>query len=147
VLIPAKNIKHLGLKREVIAAVESGKFTIYGVNKIEEALELLTGVPAGELTAEGQYPPQSIFGRVTKRLNDMARIAAEWGERGTQKHLKRPHKDATITDRHIQREVSLSIPIHRHLNPLTFRHGSRLSLCTGRTPGSECREELKFLMD
>lgn len=84
VLIPAKNIKHLGLKREVIAAVESGKFTIYGVNKIEEALEVLTGVPAGELTAEGQYPPQSIFGRVTKRLNDMARIAAEWGERGTQ---------------------------------------------------------------
>lgn len=88
VLIPAKNIRHLALKREVVEAAESGKFSIFGVNKIEEALELLTGISAGELTPDGQYPPDSIFGRVTKRLTGMAKIAAEWGERRSPKSSK-----------------------------------------------------------
>jgi predicted ATP-dependent protease len=80
VLIPAKNIRHLALNREVVEAAESGKFSIFGVNYIEEALELLTGIPAGVLTPDGQYPPDSIFGRVAKRLTEMAQIAEEWGK-------------------------------------------------------------------
>ena len=80
VLIPAKNIRHLALNREVVEAAESGNFSIFGVNNIEEALELLTGISAGEMTPDGQYPPDSIFGRVAKRFTEMAKIAAEWGE-------------------------------------------------------------------
>jgi len=80
VLIPAKNIRHLTLNREVVEAAESGKFSIFGVTNIEEALELLTGVPAGEMNPEGQYPPDSIFGRVANRLTEMAKIAEEWGK-------------------------------------------------------------------
>jgi len=85
VLIPAKNIRHLALNREVVQAAESGKFSIFGVTTIEEALELLTGIPAGEMTPEGQYLPDSVFGRVAKRLTEMAKIAEEWGKRRSSK--------------------------------------------------------------
>ena len=81
VLIPAKNIRHLALNRVVVEAAESGKFSIFGVNTIEEALELLTGIPAGEMNRDGQYPPDSIFGRVVKRLTEMAKIAEDWDKR------------------------------------------------------------------
>jgi lon-related putative ATP-dependent protease len=80
VLIPAKNIRHLGLNHEVVEAAESGRFTVYGVHTIEEVLELLTGMPAGEIQSDGQYPPNTILGRVARRLTEMAKIASEWGE-------------------------------------------------------------------
>ncbi len=89
VLIPAKNIRHLALNRKVIAAAESGKFSIFGVTNIEEALELLTKVPAGEMTPEGQYPPESIFGRVAARLTEMANIAEEWGKQKSSKSSRK----------------------------------------------------------
>jgi len=88
VLIPAKNIPHLTLNREVVDAAESGKFSIFGVTNIEEALELLTGVPAGAMTPDGQYPPDSIFGRVAKRFTEMAQIAEEWDKRRASKSSK-----------------------------------------------------------
>jgi hypothetical protein len=58
------------------------------VNSIEEALELLTGIPPGEMTSDGEYPPDSIYGRVAKRLTEMAKIAEEWGKRGSSKSSK-----------------------------------------------------------
>ena len=78
VLIPAKNIRHLALNHAVIKAAESDKFSIYGVNTIEEALELLTGISTGEMTQDGQYPPKSIYGRVAQRFTEMAKIAEKW---------------------------------------------------------------------
>ncbi len=80
VIIPARNTKHLALNREVIAAVEEGKFAVYGVDTIEQALELLIGVPAGERGPEGDFPPESIYGRTAARLNELAQIVATWGE-------------------------------------------------------------------
>ena len=88
VLIPAKNIRHLALNRKVVEAAESKNFSIFGVNNIEEALEILTGIPAGEMTPDGQYPPDSIFGRVAKRFTEMAMIAEERGERRSPKSSK-----------------------------------------------------------
>jgi predicted ATP-dependent protease len=81
VLIPAKNIRHLALNHNVVEAAEAGKFTVYGVHTIEEVLELLTGMPAGAIQPDGQYPPNTIFGRAAQRLREMAKIAAEWGDR------------------------------------------------------------------
>jgi len=48
VIIPATNVQHLMLKQEVIEAVEAGQFHIYPVKTVDEGLELLTGIPAGE---------------------------------------------------------------------------------------------------
>jgi lon-related putative ATP-dependent protease len=80
VIIPARNTKHLALRREVVEAVESGHFAIYAVNTIEEALELLTGVAAGERGLDGTYPRETVFGRAAQRLEEMALVVAEWAE-------------------------------------------------------------------
>lgn len=80
VIIPARNTKHLALRREVVEAVESGHFTIYAVNTMEEAIELLTGVAAGERGLDGEYAPETVYGRAAQRLEEMAQVVAEWGE-------------------------------------------------------------------
>ncbi|MCK6498280.1 MAG: hypothetical protein L6Q38_02235, partial [Nitrospira sp.] len=80
VIIPSRNIKHLALNRKVVEAVEAGLFTVYAVDTIEDALELLTGVPAGERGPDGLYPHDSVYGRTAARLAEMAQIVACWGE-------------------------------------------------------------------
>jgi predicted ATP-dependent protease len=86
VIIPAKNTKHLALRREVVEAVAAGKFAIYGVTRVEEAIELLTGVPAGERGADGLYPEDSLYGRAAQKLAEMAEIVSAWGEHGRAQH-------------------------------------------------------------
>ena len=80
VIIPARNTKHLALRRGVVEAVESGNFAVYAVNMIEEVLELLTGVAAGQRGLDGTYPPDTVFGRAAIRLEEMAQAVAEWRE-------------------------------------------------------------------
>jgi lon-related putative ATP-dependent protease len=77
VLIPATNVKHLMLRRDVVEAVAAGKFHVYPVETIDQGIELLTGIPAGEHDEMGNYPAESINGRVQKRLNDLAAKQAE----------------------------------------------------------------------
>ncbi len=72
VVIPESNVADLQLDPEIVAAVESGRFHIYAVARIEEGIELLTGVPAGERGADGAYPPDSALGRCAARLATMA---------------------------------------------------------------------------
>ncbi len=88
VIIPTRNAKHLALRRDVIEAVEAGTFAVYGVNTVEEALELLTGVPAGERGADGSYPPGSIYARAAQRMTEMAQAVADWGEHGHAENKK-----------------------------------------------------------
>jgi predicted ATP-dependent protease len=78
VLIPATNVEHLMLRRDVREAVREGQFHIYPVTTIDEGIELLTGVPAGERDASGVFPEESGNGRVEKRLADSARLAREF---------------------------------------------------------------------
>ncbi len=68
VMIPKSNVKNLMLKREVVKAVASGAFHIYPVETIAEGIEILTGVPAGTADDKGEFPPESVFGRVQKTL-------------------------------------------------------------------------------
>jgi lon-related putative ATP-dependent protease len=84
VIIPASNVQHLMLREDVVQAVRDGKFRVCAVESIDEALELLTGLPAGERTAEGTYPPGSINARVQDRLREFAerwRASTEWRTR------------------------------------------------------------------
>ncbi len=80
VIIPARNTKHLALRRDVVEAVESGHFSVYAVNCIEEALELLTGIAAGERGLDRTYPPDSVFGLAALRLEEMAQAVAQWSD-------------------------------------------------------------------
>ena len=75
VLIPVSNLKHLMLRQDVIDAVEKGIFTIYAVENVDQALTLLTGVPAGEIDEKGAYPEGTINYWVVERLAELAKIS------------------------------------------------------------------------
>jgi len=82
VVIPAANVRHLMLKPEVVQAVRDGKFHVYAVKSIDEAMEALTGVAAGERLPDGTYEPATINARVEERLRGFAERAAEYGRPG-----------------------------------------------------------------
>ena len=81
VLIPQANVKHLMLHKDVIDAVTQGKFHIYAVTSIDQGIEILTGIPAGERDAKGDYPPESINYLVEQRLVTLAKEAHEHEEK------------------------------------------------------------------
>jgi predicted ATP-dependent protease len=68
VLIPAANVKHLMLRQDVVEAVTEERFHLYAVEHVDQGIEILTGVPVGELDAEGSYPEGTINQRVQARL-------------------------------------------------------------------------------
>ena len=68
VLIPASNVKHLMLRHDVVAAVAAGQFQVYAVETIDQGIEILTGVLAGERDASGEFPVGSVNQRVEARL-------------------------------------------------------------------------------
>jgi predicted ATP-dependent protease len=72
VMIPSRNLPHLMLRKDVVAAVKAGRFHIYSVSTVEEGLETLTGVVAGEPQQDGAYPADTIFGRVDVELRRLA---------------------------------------------------------------------------
>jgi len=73
VMIPASNVKHLMLRPDVVEACAKGDFHIYAVETIDQGIELLTGIPAGELDDNGDYPSGSINRRVAAKLASFTR--------------------------------------------------------------------------
>ena len=72
VIIPAANSINLMLRDDVVAAVAQGRFHIWPVRTVDEGIALLTGVAAGERGADGAYPPDSVNGRVDRKLRELA---------------------------------------------------------------------------
>ena len=68
VMIPRANVKNLMLKKEVVDAVRQGRFHVYQVTRVEEGIEILTGVPAGRADKKGHYPQTTVFGKVQRKL-------------------------------------------------------------------------------
>jgi len=68
VMIPASNVKHLMLRHDVVDAVAAGRFSIYPISTIDEGIEILTGIAAGEANEEGVYPKGTINRLVYDRL-------------------------------------------------------------------------------
>ena len=72
VMIPKQNVKNLMLRRDVVDAVAAGQFHVYAVRTIDEGMEILTGVGAGERGAGGAYPEGTVNDRVDRRLKEFA---------------------------------------------------------------------------
>lgn len=70
VIFPIQNIRDLMLKEEVIDAVKQGVFHLYPISRVEEGIEILTGVKAGKKTAKG-YEAGSVFYLVEKRIKEL----------------------------------------------------------------------------
>ncbi len=78
VLIPAANVEDLMLREDVLDAVAGGNFHIWPVLRIEQGIELLTGVKAGQRNGDGAFPAETVFAKVDERLRDMARMMKEF---------------------------------------------------------------------
>jgi lon-related putative ATP-dependent protease len=72
VLIPVLNVPDLMLSPVVVQAVKDGTFQVLGIRTIQEGIEVLTGVPAGDPDGEGRYPSESVFGRVDVKLRSFS---------------------------------------------------------------------------
>ena len=93
VLIPAANVKHLMLRRSVLDAAAEGRFRIYAVETVDQALELLTGLPSGVRDSRDRYPPESVNGRVEARLGEFARLRAHFGAEAKESEKGSPAHD------------------------------------------------------
>lgn len=87
VIIPRANVVNLMLDDRVLDAVREGRFHVYSVSQVDEALALLVGEPAGELDEEGHFPEGSVNARVVERLREIAEMEIEEEEKGPAKAM------------------------------------------------------------
>jgi lon-related putative ATP-dependent protease len=72
VVIPQLNVGDLMLRKDVVQAVQAGKFHVYPVRTIDQGIEILTGLPAGEKGPDGTYPPGTVNGLADQKLLELA---------------------------------------------------------------------------
>jgi lon-related putative ATP-dependent protease len=77
VMIPKANVKNLMLKGGVVDAVKKGKFHIYRVATIQEGIEILTGAKAGVRDQKGNFPPNTVYGKVQAKLKEYVKRTFE----------------------------------------------------------------------
>lgn len=82
VIIPAANKKDLMLKQDLRTAVGKGRFAVYAVEHVDQAMALLTGMAAGIPDSDGLYPPETINGRIQRRLAEWTSIRQRYVGRG-----------------------------------------------------------------
>ncbi len=68
VVIPGRNVRNLMLRKDVVEAVRAGRFRIHAIDRVEEGIDILTGIPAGVPDADGVYPEGTLNRRVADRL-------------------------------------------------------------------------------
>jgi lon-related putative ATP-dependent protease len=77
VIIPRANVRNLMLRSDVVEAIRSGRFHVYPVIHVDQGLELLTGMPAGDVET-----PDTIHYLVNTRLRQLAQEIMAFGESG-----------------------------------------------------------------
>jgi predicted ATP-dependent protease len=85
VIIPRDNVKHLMLQEEVIEAVQDGKFGVFAVKNIDEALSIMTGVEAGQRNKDGDFPAGTVNAKVEEQLIRYAALRKRHAE-GADEH-------------------------------------------------------------
>jgi predicted ATP-dependent protease len=79
VIIPKANLQNLMLREDVVGAVADGKFNVWSMNDVAEAVETLTGVALGKARAAGGFSPGSILARADEKLEQFAKLLKEHG--------------------------------------------------------------------
>ncbi len=78
VIIPASNVQNLMLKEEVVDAVKDEKFHVFSIKTIDEGIEILTGIKAGNRLKDGSFEDGTVNDRVDKQLKSMAERLKEF---------------------------------------------------------------------
>ncbi len=92
VMVPHLNIGDLMLRKEVVEAVKEGKFHIYAVKTIDQGIEILTGVEAGERMEDGKFKEGTVNDLVDKKLRELGMKIKEFeggGEEGAKPEKKK----------------------------------------------------------
>ncbi len=82
VLIPSANVKHLMLRGDVVEAAAQGKFHVYPVETVDQGIEILTGVPAGEPDPQGDFRAGTVNGLAQATLLEFALNARNFAAGG-----------------------------------------------------------------
>ena len=82
VVIPESNVDHLMLREDVIAAAQAGRFHVYAVRSVDEAVSLLMAMPAGEPETIGEARSDTVYGRVVLRLREYSALRKPPSEGG-----------------------------------------------------------------
>lgn len=98
VMIPKDNVRNLALRPEVVKAVSDRKFHIYAISTIDEGIEVLTGVEAGDLGEDGEYPDETVHFLVERRLSEMSRRARRDQQRQRDRDPSDPDPSDTTDD-------------------------------------------------
>jgi predicted ATP-dependent protease len=77
------------LREDMVEAVKSEKFHVWAVKTVDEGIEILTGVSAGERTPDGRFPEATVNFRVEQRLQKFAECLKEFPEEGEKAKSKR----------------------------------------------------------
>jgi lon-related putative ATP-dependent protease len=78
VAIPAANVEDLMLREDLLEAVAARKFHVWPIARIEQGIELLTGVPAGNRNGDGTFVAGTAFALLDARLAEMAEALKEY---------------------------------------------------------------------
>jgi len=93
VMIPVQNVPNLMLRPDVVEAVRQGKFHIWAVRTIDEGLEVLTGLPAGEPGADSRYPDGTVNALVSRHLGELAERLRRFAPAGRSGDSKNDNKE------------------------------------------------------
>jgi predicted ATP-dependent protease len=72
VVFPRANLPQLVLHGPVLEAIATGTFHLYAIEDISEGVEILMKTGAGVRDGDGHFPADSVFGRVERRLIEVA---------------------------------------------------------------------------
>ncbi len=100
VIIPKSNERHLMLKDEVVEAVRAGRFHIWSVETIDQGIEILTGVAAGEALSDGSYPEGTVNCLVEKRLRVMVENMKKFSAPAEKDDRKQGEEAGPVKDTH-----------------------------------------------
>ena len=98
VLIPQDNVQHLMLRHDVVAAVRAGRFNIYPIATVDDALTLLTGVAAGTRDEHGEYPDGTVNHRVEEQLRKLAKVRQKFDMPIRKKKKRKKHSKPASAD-------------------------------------------------
>ncbi|MBS3918235.1 MAG: AAA family ATPase [Deltaproteobacteria bacterium] len=91
VMIPHLNIDDLMLRKDVVQAVQEGKFRVYPVKTIDQGIAILTGVEAGERLEDGRFKEGTVNDLVDRKLQELGKKIKEYeggGEETKEKKKK-----------------------------------------------------------
>lgn len=93
VVVPEANLAHLHLRDDIVESVAAGEFRIWAVSKVEQALEVVSGIPAGAADSTGRFPEDTSNGMVQARLTHFAWLIRRF----------KPHRGIQRLDGHAAR--------------------------------------------